>query len=121
MIISSGRILTARWLWWLIGAVAAALLSTGCAYNLVSGGRVNQEKSDKIEAGIQDLRQLHFKKPVPLVVKSQDEAAAMMEADLMRDYTDQHLKVQAIPAPLTGLYPTATHLTPPSLTSTNNH
>ena len=110
MIISSGRIFTARWLWWLIGAVAAALLSTGCAYNLVSGGRVNQEKSDKIEAGIQDLRQLHFKKLVPLVVKSQDEASTMMEADLMRDYTDQQLKVEAIAGALTGLYPTGIDL-----------
>jgi len=95
MTISPGRIDTSRWLWWLISAVAAALLSAGCAYNLVSGGHVNQKQSEKIEAGIQDIRQLHFKKPVPLVVKSQDEAAAMMEADLMRDYTDQQLKVDA--------------------------
>ena len=73
---SAGRIDPPRWLWWLISAIAAALLSGGCAYNLVSGGRVNQKQSDKIEAGIQDLRQLHFTKPVPLVVKSQDEAAA---------------------------------------------
>lgn len=115
MKISSGRILTARWLWWLISAVAAALLSGGCAYNLVSGGRVNQKQSDKIEAGIQDLRQLHFTQPVPLVVKSQDEAAAMMEADLMRDYTDQQLKVDAVAGALTGLYPTGIDLKAESL------
>src|SRR5260370_34617381 len=118
--ISSGRILTTRWLWWLIGAVAAALLSSGWAYNVVSGGRVNQEKSDKIETGIQDLRTLHFKKPGPLVVKSQDEAVAMMEADLMRDYTDQQLKVEAVAGALTGLYPTGIDLKAESLSLMKN-
>jgi hypothetical protein len=111
---------TSRWLWWLISAIAAALLSGGCAYNLVSGGRVNQKQSDKIEAGIQDLRQLHFTKPVPLVVKSQDEAAAMMEADLMRDYTDQELKVDAVAGALTGLYPAGIDLKAESLSLMKN-
>jgi hypothetical protein len=120
MTISSGRISTVRWLWWLIGAVAAASLFTGCAYNLVSGGRVDQEKSNKIETGIQDLRQLHFKKPVPLVVKSQDEAAAMMEADLMRDYTEQQLKADGIAGTLTGLYPTGIDLKAESLSLMKN-
>src|SRR5882757_6645080 len=120
MTISPGRIDTWRWLWWLISAVAAALLSAGCAYNLVSGGHVNQKQSEKIEAGIQDIRQLHFKKPVPLVVKSQDEAAAMMEADLMRDYTDQELKVDAVAGALTGLYPTGIDLKAESLSLMKN-
>jgi hypothetical protein len=120
MTISPGRIDTSRWLWWLVGAAAAALLSGGCAYNLISGDRVNQKQSDKIEAGIQDLRQLHFKAPVPLVVKSQDEAAAMMEADLMRDYTDQQLKVEAVAGALTGLYPTGLDLKAESLSLMKN-
>jgi hypothetical protein len=112
---SASRIDTPRWLWWLISAVAAALLSSGCAYNLVSGGHVNQKQSDKIEAGIQGIRQLHFTQPVPLVVKSQDEAAAMMEADLMRDYTDEQLKVDAVAGSLTGLYPAGIDLKAESL------
>src|SRR5258708_37520489 len=115
MIISAGRIVTARRLWWLLGAVAVALFFGGCAYNLVSGGRVNQKQSDKIEAGIQDLRQLRFKQPVPLVVKSQDEAGAMMEADLMRDYTDQELQADAVAGALTGLYPAGLALKAESL------
>src|SRR4029077_5582830 len=93
---SASRIDTPRRLWWLIGAATAALLSSGCAYNLVSGGHVNQKQSDQIKARVQAVRHLHFTKPVPLVVKSQDEAAAMMEADLMRDYTDQELKADAV-------------------------
>ena len=34
--------------------------------------------------------------PVPLVVKTPDEAEAMMEADLTRDYTDNQLEVDAV-------------------------
>ncbi len=115
MNIRSGRIDTARGLWWLIGAVVAALFFGGCAYSLVSGGRINQKQSDKIEVGIQDLRQLHFKQPVPLVVKSVDEAGAMMEADLMRDYTDNQLEVDAVAGALTGLYPAGLDLKAESL------
>src|SRR6202051_4905297 len=117
---SASRIDTPRWLWWLISAATAALLSSGCAYNLVSGGHVNQKQSEQIEAGIQDLRQLRFTQPVPLVVKSQDEAAAMMEPDLMRDYTDQQLKVDAVAGALTGLYPTGIDLKAESLSLMKN-
>ncbi len=115
MNLSSGRIDTTLLLWRLTGAIVAAVFFAGCAYSLLSGNRVNQKQSDKIEAGIQDLRQLRFTKPVPLVVKSQDEAGAMMEADLMRDYTDNELKVDAVAGALTGLYPSGLDLKAQSL------
>jgi hypothetical protein len=95
---------------WLISVVATAMLFAGCAYTLVSRGRVNQKQSEKIEAGIQDVRQLRFKHPVPLVVKSKDQAGAMIEADLMRDYTDNRLQVDGVAGALTGLYPTGIDL-----------
>jgi hypothetical protein len=120
MKISSGRIVTARRLWWLLGAIALAMSFGACSYNLVNGSRVNQKQSDQIKAGIQDLRQLQFKQPVPLVVKSQDEAAAMMEADLMRDYTDHQLKVDSVAGALTGLYPTGLDLKAESLSLMKN-
>jgi hypothetical protein len=96
---------SAKFLRWLSYAVTAALLFAGCAYTIVSGGRVNQKQSEKIEAGIQDLRQLRFKQPVPLVLKSKDEAGAMIEADLMRDYSDNRLQVDGVAGAVTGLYP----------------
>jgi hypothetical protein len=113
--ISVRRIRTARRLCGLIGAVVAVMFFAGCAYNLVSGGHVNQKQSAKIEAGIQDLRQLRFKQPVPLVVKSADQAGAMMEADLMRDYTDNRLQVDGVAGALTGLYPAGIDLKAESL------
>jgi hypothetical protein len=120
MNISPGRIATARRLWWLFSAIAFVLSFGGCAYNLVSGGRINQKRSSQIEAGIQDLRELRFKQPVPLVVKSKDEAGAMMEADLMRDYTDHQLQVDSVAGALTGLYPTGLDLKTESLSLMKN-
>ncbi len=105
----------ARRLWWPICAIAALVLLRGCAYSLVNGDQVNSQQAAKIEAGIQDLRQLRFKHPVPLVVKTPDQAEAMMEADLMRDNTDNQLEVDAIAGVLTGLYPKGLDLKAASL------
>ncbi len=68
-----------RRLWWPICAVTALIFLWGCAYSLVNGGRINPQQAEKIEAGIQDLRQLRFKRPVPLVLKSVDETGVMMD------------------------------------------
>ncbi len=105
----------ARRLWWPICAVAALIFLRGCAYSLVNGDHVNSQQATKIEAGIQDFRQLRFKQAVPLVVKSPDQAEAMMEADLMRDYTDNQLEVDAVAGALTGLYPARLDLKSASL------
>jgi len=95
----------ARRLWWPICAIGALIFLRGCAYSLVNGDQVNSQQAARIEAGIQGFRQLRFKQPVPLVVKTPDQAEAMMEADLMRDYTDDQLEVDSVAGALTGLYP----------------
>lgn len=104
---------TARRLWWLFGCVL--LLAAGCAYSLVSGGHIDEKHAARIEAGIQEIRQLHFKSPVPLTIKTTNEAEAMMEADLMRDYTDSQLQVSGIAGALVGLYPSGIDLKAESL------
>jgi hypothetical protein len=105
----------ARRLWWPICAVAALLLLRGCAYSLVNGDRVNSQQAAKIQAGIQNLRELRFKQPVPLVVKTPDQAESMMEADMMRDYTDNQLAADAVAGAVTGLYPAGLDLKAASL------
>jgi len=105
----------ARRLWWPICAIAALILLRGCAYSLINGDRVNSQQAAKIEAGIQDIRQLRFKRPVPLVVKTPDEAESMMEADMMRDYTDNQLEADGVAGAVTGLYPAGLDLKAASL------
>jgi len=104
-----------RRLWWPICAVIALIFLWGCAYSIVNGDRINSRQTEKIEAGIQGLRQLRFKQSVPLVVESPGQAEAMMEADLMRDYTDNQLEVDAVAGALTGLYPARLDLKSASL------
>src|SRR5579862_50641 len=105
----------AQRLWWPICAIAALLLLRGCAYSIVNGDRVDSAQVAKIESGIQNVRQLRFKQAVPLDVKTPDQAEAMMEADLMRDYTDNQLEADAVAGALTGLYPAGMDLKTQSL------
>jgi hypothetical protein len=74
--------------------------------------RAAQRRPRECAAG---LNQLRFKRPVPLVVKTPDEAESMMEADLMRDYTDNQLEADAVAGALTGLYPAGLDLKAASL------
>jgi len=96
-----GRVLT-------LLVCAASLI--GCAYELVNGGAVDQAKAEKIQSGIQEIRQLRFSKPVPVMVESRDQAEQDMIADLARDYTDDQLKVDGQAGILIGLYPPGTDL-----------
>lgn len=112
---SSRAISFARRLWWPICAIVALIVLRGCAYSLVNGDKVNSQQAAKIEAGIQDIRQLRFKQPVPLVVKTPDQAETMMEADLMRDTTDDQIKADAAAGELVGLYPAGIDLKAASL------
>jgi hypothetical protein len=105
----------ARRLWWPIFAVAGLVVLRGCAYSLVNGKSVNSQQAAKIEDGIQTIRQLRFKHSVPLVVKSKDEAEAMMETDMMRDYTNEQLEADGVAGSLTGLYPAGIDLKAASL------
>ncbi|HKN12898.1 MAG TPA: hypothetical protein VJX68_06840 [Candidatus Binatus sp.] len=112
---NSRAIIFGRRLWWPACAVAALIILRGCAYSLVNGDHVNSQQAAKIETGIQTVRQLRFKQSVPLTIKTPNEAEAMMEADLMRDYTDQQLEADAVAGSLTGLYPAGLDLKAASL------
>lgn len=104
-----------RRLWWPVCAIAALIVLRGCAYSLVNGDRINSKQAAKIEAGIQEIRELRFKRPVPLVVKTPDQAEAMMEADMMRDYTDEQIRADAVAGAMVGLYPAGIDLKEASL------
>jgi hypothetical protein len=84
---------------------ALALGVVGCGYAIVQSNQVNKQKAAQVEAGIQKIRELDFKTPVPMVVKTRNEAELMMQADLERDYTDEQFEVDGIAGALVGLYP----------------
>jgi len=96
-------------------AAACVVLIAGCAYSLVNGTTINQAKADKVEQGIQKIRQLNFLKPVPIAVKDRDQAEHQMEADLMRDYTDAQLHADGVAGAMVGLYPAGMDLKSESL------
>lgn len=91
---------TFRWL-----LALAAVVLCGCANTLVHGGTVDNAKVDQVEAGIQKLRGLNFKSPVPLVVKTRDEAERTMIAEIARDHSDEDLRIGGLTGAMTGLFP----------------
>ncbi|MGC1677243.1 MAG: hypothetical protein WA740_06875 [Candidatus Binataceae bacterium] len=82
-----------------------AIAAAGCAYALVNRGKVNDAKAEQVEQGIQTLRQLKFKAPVPLVVETKDEAETQMETELERDNTDAEMAAEGTAGALLGLFP----------------
>lgn len=82
----------------------------GCAYTLVHDGAVNQTKAQQVEAGIERFRSLNFNAPVPLVLKTRDQALLMMQAEIARDHTDEQLRIGSITGAMTGVYPPAMDL-----------
>jgi len=85
--------------------IVCALGLAGCAYSLISGGRVNETVAGNVEQGIQRIRQLSFKSHVPLVLRTPDEVEQMVIADLHRDYTDAELDADGKAGAMLGLFP----------------
>jgi len=92
-----------RKLRWLLAL--AVIVLCGCAYALVHGGAVDSAKADQVKTGIQKLRQLNFKAPVPLVVKTRDEAERIMIGEIARDHSDEDLRIGGLTGAMTGLFP----------------
>jgi hypothetical protein len=86
-------------------AIASALAFAGCAYSLISGGKVNETQASKVEQGIQKIRELSFKQHVPVVLKTPNEVEQMVIADLQRDFTDAQMDADGKAGAMLGLYP----------------
>lgn len=86
-------------------AISGALAFAGCAYSLISGGKVNETHAGNVEQGIQRIRQLSFKQHVPLVLKTPNEVEQMVLADLRRDYSDEQLDADGKAGAMLGLFP----------------
>lgn len=97
---SAASTLRLRWL-----PLVCALALAGCAYELVHNGAINQSRADEIQAGIQGIRGLSFKRPVPLALETRDQAEKTMIDDINRDYTDDQLRADGQAGALIGLFP----------------
>ena len=86
-------------------AISCAVMVAGCAYSLISGGKVNETLASNVEQGIQGIRELSFKQHVPLVLKNPDEVEQMVIADLHRDYTDAQLDADGKAGAMLALFP----------------
>ena len=85
-------------------AVAASIAAAGCA------GAIDQSAAANVENGIEQLRQLSFTQKVPFVIRTTDEAQQMMLAKMMRDNTDDELRIGGQTGVMTGLFPPGTDL-----------
>jgi hypothetical protein len=88
-----------------LGAAILTLALCGCAYTLVHNGAVNQTKAQEVEAGIQRFRELDFTAPVPLVLKTRDQALEMMRKEIARDHTEDEIRIGGLTGAMTGVYP----------------
>jgi hypothetical protein len=77
----------------------------GCTYSVVHNGTVNETKTQEIEAGIQRFRGLDFTAPVPLVLKTRDQALEMMRKEIARDHTEDQMRIGGLTGAMTGVYP----------------
>ena len=88
---------------WLLSVAIVALC--GCAYALVHDGAIDHGKADQVKASLQQLRGLDFKAPVPLVIKTPDEAQRIIIAEIARDHSDEDLRIGGLSGAMTGLFP----------------
>jgi len=72
--------------------VLLSLLAPACSYSIVRHGEINQNAATKIEQGIEDIRGLKFRTPVPMEVKSPEELRRYLEAELARQYTPEQVR-----------------------------
>jgi hypothetical protein len=81
------------------------LFLAGCEYPLIQGGRVEKKQALAIESGVASIRGLDFVQPVPVVVKTPDQAQQIMLTQIARDHSDEDLRIGGQSGVMTGLYP----------------
>lgn len=85
--------------------VLMAVGAFGCAYQLVRSGSVNHAEVGKIETGLEQVRQLSFLKPVPLVVENRAEADRDIRAQVTHQISDREFRIDGETGALIGMYP----------------
>src|SRR5262249_1638114 len=92
-------------LYWPSAFLLMGLMLGGLEYLLVHGGQVKNNQAASVEASVARIRELGFIRPVPLVIKTPEQAQHTMMSQIARDHTDQDLRIGGANGVMTGLYP----------------
>lgn len=76
---------------------------------------LSREQTAAIEEGIQSLRQLRLKHPVPIATRTPEEATKILENELDRENTPEQLETDGRAGAMLGLYPRGIDLKAASL------
>jgi hypothetical protein len=74
------------------GWLLLSLLVSACSYSIVRNGQINESAATRIEHGLQSIRGLTFRTPVPMEVKSPEELRQYLEAEIARQYTPDEVR-----------------------------
>jgi hypothetical protein len=91
-------------------AALVLLAFAGCAYGVVSGGRVNLRRAEQIYSDVQELRELNFNTEVPLMLMDRSQANLVLEREVTRHHDEADLQRSAEVGEVTGLYAAGTNL-----------
>ncbi len=74
------------------GWLLLSLLVSACSYAVVRNGEINESAATQIERGLESVRGLTFRAPVPMEVKSPEELRQYLEAEIARQYTPDEVR-----------------------------
>lgn len=73
-------------------------------------GELTHKQTAAVEKDIQIVRALKLKHQVPIAVRTPDEAAKLLEAEIDREYTPEQMDTDGLAGAMLGLYPRGINL-----------
>jgi hypothetical protein len=70
-----------------------------------AAGGLSQKQADAVEKGIQTVRALKLKHPVPIAARTPEQATRMLESEIEREYTPEQIDSDGRAGAMLGLYP----------------
>jgi hypothetical protein len=94
---------------------AAAQTPQGSSATPAAAEGLSRKQVAAIEKGIQGLRELKLKHPVPIVTRTPEQATKILEAEIDRQYTPEQIDTDGRAGAMLGLYPHGINLKASSL------
>lgn len=94
---------------------AAVQPAQGPTATLATAEGLTRKQVAVIERGIQRLRELKLKHPVPIITRTPEQATKILEAEIDREYTREEIETDGRAGAMLGLYPRGINLKAASL------